>query len=134
MPRAQLRADLLRINLPFYWLAYRHLGRAFTVKTFIAVALVSGFAEATARLVQVVPAHPAVAAVLFGIVTGAGLLAIFRHRASLGGVGIAAFYLQERWAGARAGCNWPSTLCCSPAHWPCWPPTACCGRCWGPAS
>lgn len=90
------------INLPFYWLAYRHLGRAFTVKTFAAVVLVSGFAEAAARLVQIMPAHPAVAAVLFGTVTGAGLLAIFRHRASLGGVGILAFYLQER-IGWRAG-------------------------------
>lgn len=95
-------AIFFAINLPFYWLAYRHLGRAFTVKTFVAVALVSGFAEVAARLVDVVPAHPAVAAVLFGIVTGAGLLAIFRHRASLGGVGIAAIYLQER-VGWRAG-------------------------------
>jgi len=90
------------INLPFYWLAYRHLGRAFTLKTFAAVALVSGFAELAARLVQVMPAHPAVAAVLFGLVAGAGLLAIFRHRASLGGVGILAYYLQER-MGWRAG-------------------------------
>lgn len=90
------------INLPFYWLAYRHLGRAFTAKTFAAVVLVSGFAEGAARLVQIMPAHPAVAAVLFGTVTGAGLLAIFRHRASLGGVGILAYYLQER-LGWRAG-------------------------------
>ncbi|NBD29374.1 MAG: YitT family protein [Alphaproteobacteria bacterium] len=90
------------INLPFYWLANRHLGRSFTLKTFVAVALVSGFAELAARLVQVVPGHPAVAAVLFGVVAGAGLLAIFRHRASLGGVGILAYYLQER-MGWRAG-------------------------------
>ena len=90
------------INLPFYWLAYRHLGRDFTLKTFIAVALVSGFAELSDRLVTLETAHPAVAAVLFGMVTGAGLLAIFRHRASLGGVGILAFYLQER-LGWRAG-------------------------------
>ena len=95
-------AIFFAINLPFYWLAYRHLGRAFTLKTFAAVALVSGFAELAARLVQVMPAHPAVAAVLFGLVAGAGLLAIFRHRASLGGVGILAYYLQER-MGWRAG-------------------------------
>ena len=55
-------AIFFAINLPFYWLAYRHLGRAFTLKTFAAVALVSGFAELAARLVQVMPAHPAVAA------------------------------------------------------------------------
>jgi uncharacterized membrane-anchored protein YitT (DUF2179 family) len=95
-------AIFFAINLPFYWLAFRHLGRAFTVKTFIAVGLVSVFAELVARLIEIAPAHPAVAAVLFGVVTGAGLLAIFRHRSSLGGVGIAAFYLQEQF-GWRAG-------------------------------
>nr|WP_283163890.1 YitT family protein [Roseibaca domitiana] len=90
------------INLPFYWLAHRHLGRDFTLKTFIAVALVSAFAELADRLVNTQAAHPAVAAVLFGMIAGAGLLAIFRHRASLGGVGILAYYLQER-MGWRAG-------------------------------
>ncbi len=90
------------VNLPFYWLAYRRLGAAFTVKTFAAVALVSALSWLLADAVQVAAAHPAVAAALFGIVTGGGLLAIFRHRASLGGVGILAFYLQER-LGWRAG-------------------------------
>ncbi len=41
-------------------------------------------------------------AVLGGVISGAGLLAIFRHRASLGGVGIVALYIQER-TGFRAG-------------------------------
>nr|WP_255618433.1 YitT family protein [Roseibaca sp. Y0-43] len=90
------------INLPFYWLAYRHLGRDFTLKTFVAVVLVSVFADLSDRLVSIAPAHPAVAAILFGMIAGAGLLAIFRHRASLGGVGILAYYLQER-MGWRAG-------------------------------
>ena len=36
------------------------------------------------------------------MVQGAGLLAIFRHRASLGGVGVVALYLQDR-TGFRAG-------------------------------
>jgi uncharacterized membrane-anchored protein YitT (DUF2179 family) len=31
------------INLPFYWLAWRRLGPTFTVKTFVAIALVSTF-------------------------------------------------------------------------------------------
>jgi uncharacterized membrane-anchored protein YitT (DUF2179 family) len=35
-------------------------------------------------------------------VQGSGLLAIFRHRASLGGVGVVAVYLQDR-TGFRAG-------------------------------
>jgi uncharacterized membrane-anchored protein YitT (DUF2179 family) len=33
------------LNLPFYWLAWRRMGPAFTVKTFVAVALLSVFTE-----------------------------------------------------------------------------------------
>ncbi len=90
------------INLPFYALAWFRLGAAFTLKTFLSVALISAISLVLGDLVQVDPAHPAVAAMLFGMVSGAGLLAIFRHRASLGGVGIVAFDLQER-LGWRAG-------------------------------
>ena len=90
------------INLPFYALAWVRLGPAFTLKTFLSVALISGFSLVIGDLVSISPSNPAVAAVLFGMVSGAGLLAIFRHRASLGGVGIVAFDLQER-LGWRAG-------------------------------
>ena len=90
------------INIPFYALAWVQLGPAFTVKTFIAVALISGMSLVVEDLVDVSPAHPVVAAVLFGLISGSGLLAIFRHRASLGGVGILAFWCQER-LGWRAG-------------------------------
>lgn len=90
------------VNIPFYALAWWRLGPAFTVKTFLSVALISAVSLVIEDLVQVEPAHPAVAAILFGLIAGAGLLAIFRHRASLGGVGIVAFDLQER-LGWRAG-------------------------------
>ncbi|MEP7283033.1 MAG: YitT family protein, partial [Rubrivivax sp.] len=33
------------INLPFYWLAWRRMGRRFAVKTFVAVALLSAMTE-----------------------------------------------------------------------------------------
>lgn len=90
------------INLPFYALAWWRIGRDFTIKTFLSVALISGLSEVMGDLVRVDPTHPAVAAGLFGMISGAGLLAIFRHRASLGGVGIMAYDLQERF-GWRAG-------------------------------
>lgn len=90
------------VNIPFYALAWVRLGREFTLKTFVSVALVSVFSTIIGDLVEIDPANPAMAAVLFGMIAGAGLLAIFRHRASLGGVGIVAFDLQER-LGWRAG-------------------------------
>lgn len=90
------------LNLPFYWLALRRLGRRFTVKTFVAVALVSAFVELLPHALAFASLQPAFAAVMGGLVTGTGFLMLFRHRASLGGVGILALVLQER-RGVRAG-------------------------------
>lgn len=90
------------VNLPFYWLALRRMGLAFTLKTFGAVGLLSGFSAVLPQFVSFGAIHPGVGAALFGMITGAGLLALFRHGASLGGVGIVALYLQDRF-GWRAG-------------------------------
>lgn len=90
------------INLPFYWLALRRMGPAFTLKTFLAVAMLSGVTMVLPPLVVFETLQPGAAAVLFGLIAGAGLLALFRHGASLGGVGIVAVWLQDR-TGFRAG-------------------------------
>lgn len=90
------------INLPFYAFAYARKGLAFTIKSFAAVTAVSALAEAMAPFVPVEGIHPGVAAVLFGVVAGVGLLGLFRHASSLGGVSIIAVILQDR-TGFRAG-------------------------------
>jgi uncharacterized membrane-anchored protein YitT (DUF2179 family) len=90
------------INLPFYALAWRAFGRAFTLKTFASVALVSLAVEAIPRLLAIERIDPWFAAVMGGCAIGAGLLMLFRHRASLGGLNVLALMLQER-RGWRAG-------------------------------
>ena len=90
------------VNLPFYLLSLQRLGKAFTVKTFIAVALTSLIAEALPHFLLIESIRPLWTAVLAGILLGFGLLGLYRHRASLGGVGILAVYLQDRF-GWRAG-------------------------------
>ena len=90
------------LNLPFYWLALRRLGRAFTFKTFLAVALLSVITEAQSRFLGFAHLMPLFAGVAGGLITGTGFLVLFRHRCSLGGVGIAALHLQDRY-GWRAG-------------------------------
>lgn len=90
------------INLPFYALAWRRLGRRFTVKTFAAVALLSSLTEWLPTLMTVQQVHPAFAALGGGLLMGAGLLVLFRHHASLGGINVLVLWLQER-LGWRAG-------------------------------
>lgn len=90
------------LNLPFYWLAIRRLGWRFTLKTFACVAGLTLLTMARPHLLTFAHVDPLAGAVLAGICMGLGLLAVFRHGASLGGVGVVAFYLQDRF-GFRAG-------------------------------
>lgn len=90
------------LNLPFYWLAWRRMGWAFTLKTFCAVALLALMSGMQPHWLQLRSVHPAYAAVTGGLLLGVGMLVLFRHRCSLGGLGIAALYAQQRW-GWRAG-------------------------------
>lgn len=91
------------INLPFYWIAWRRMGRVFTFKTFAAVALVSTFTELQPLVLRFESLHPLYAAVMGGLLMGAGFLILFRHQASLGGVGIVALMLQQErgWSAGR---------------------------------
>ncbi|OWV92000.1 hypothetical protein ATY78_00190 [Rhizobium sp. R635] len=90
------------LNLPFFYLSWKRLGMAFTLKTFIAIGLTSVLSDVQSRFFSISSIHPAWAALLGGLLLGFGLLALYRHRASLGGVGILGIYLQERF-GIRAG-------------------------------
>ena len=99
------------LNLPFYWLALRKLGREFTLKTFVAVLLLSLMTEWQHQWLQMAHIEPLYAAIAGGLITGTGFLALFRHRCSLGGVGIAALYLQDRY-GWRAGKVQMAVDCC----------------------
>jgi uncharacterized membrane-anchored protein YitT (DUF2179 family) len=90
------------INLPFYVFGYLRMGWQFTLKTFAAVALLSGLSLWLPGQISFATLNPWVGAVLFGFLSGSALLALFRHGASLGGIGIVALMLQDR-LGWRAG-------------------------------
>ncbi|MDU8912072.1 YitT family protein [Aestuariicoccus sp. MJ-SS9] len=84
------------LNLPFYVLAVRQMGWRFTIKSFATVALMSGLADAFPLVLDLGPVPPALGATLFGVLAGVGLLSLFRHGATLGGIGIVALWLQDR--------------------------------------
>lgn len=90
------------VNLPFVWLSLRQMGKVFTFKTFAAVGLLSIATEVLPRWLAFARLAPAFAAVMGGLVIGAGLLMLFRHHASLGGLNVLVLWLQ-RTRGWRAG-------------------------------
>jgi len=90
------------INLPFYWLAARRMGRAFTLKTFCAVGLVSLFSQLHPLFIHFSALDPFYATLFGNVIMGIGFIVLFRHKASLGGINILALWLQDRY-GIRAG-------------------------------
>ena len=92
----------LVLSLPFYGFGYRRMGLGFLRRTIAAVLLMVATSMLLPRLIDFDALHPGAAAVLAGLVSGAGLLALFRHRTSLGGIGAVALDLQDR-LGIKAG-------------------------------
>lgn len=90
------------VNLPFYGLAFRRMGLTFTLKTFAAVASLALLAQWLPHWVTFGSLSSGFATVAGGLLMGAGMLMLFRHRASLGGFNVLALFLQERF-GWRAG-------------------------------
>jgi uncharacterized membrane-anchored protein YitT (DUF2179 family) len=84
------------LNLPFFWLAVRQMGWAFTLKTFAAIGAVSLCADWLHLVVAFERLEPLYAAVMGGSCIGIGLLILFRHQACLGGLNVLAIWLQER--------------------------------------
>lgn len=97
-----LGALLFVLNLPFYFFGYKALGLRYTLKTFVALSLVSLHVEWLPLAWTFGEIEPALAAILGGFLAGTGLLVLIRHEAGLGGFGILAIYLQKT-RGWRAG-------------------------------
>ena len=90
------------VNVPFFGLAAWKKGWSFTVRTAVAVVLASLFSLLPPLLVHEIDIDPVFATIAGNLLSGIGLLALFRHRASLGGFNILALLAQER-LGWRAG-------------------------------
>lgn len=90
------------INAPFYFLAWKKMGKAFTIKTICAVSLLAFFSEIINRWIIINTIDPLFAAIAGGLLCGTGILILFRHRASVGGINIFVMWCQEKF-GWRAG-------------------------------
>lgn len=92
----------LLTNLPFLVLAVRAKGWDFSVRTVISIALVSAFAYLHPLMLPQLQLNPVYATLVGNLLAGVGMLMVFRHRSSLGGLNTLALLLQEK-VGWRAG-------------------------------
>lgn len=90
------------LNLPFYIFGWLRLGPRFTIKSFAVVLMLSVLSELFSDLIVLDSVPTALSALLAGACSGLGLMIVFRHGASLGGIGVMALYLQDK-TGWQAG-------------------------------
>ena len=90
------------IGLPFLVLAWVKRGPVFAIRTIIVVVGISTLSQLLAKIVLFERLDPLVAAILGGACSGMGLIAIFRHNASAGGMTILGIILEHR-TGFKAG-------------------------------
>gem|GEM_PF-806873 len=90
------------LGIPFLVLALRHRGHVFAFRTVLAVLGISAGAQILPLLVNFDHLNMATAAILGGACSGVGLVAIFRHNASAGGMTILSILIEHR-TGLKAG-------------------------------
>nr|WP_328766386.1 YitT family protein [Devosia aurantiaca] len=78
------------------------MGWQFALKTVACVALVSYFSGQIPLWIGIDSIDPLFAALVGGGLIGLGILSLFRHKASVGGINILSLYLQDN-LGIRAG-------------------------------
>lgn len=83
------------INIPFFLLAMRAMGTAFGWKTIITNVAILAAGLMMPRALDVARVSPLFAALFGGSIIGFGILAIARHGAGVGGVGVVALILQR---------------------------------------
>jgi len=90
------------INVPFAFLAVWRRGWDFTIRTVISIALVSTWALVHDALFPITQIEPWYGTLAGNLLAGVGVLILFRHRSSVGGVNIIGLEIQDR-TGFRAG-------------------------------
>lgn len=90
------------VNIPFYVLAWKRLGKMFMIKSLISVTLLSILTTIIPLGMGFTYIDPLLGALTCGALTGVALLVLFRHNGSLGGLGVVALLIQDT-TGFRAG-------------------------------
>lgn len=90
------------VSLPFLGVAWTRRGAEFTLRTAAAVLGISVLTQLFTQWIRFEALPVWLAAILAGCCSGIGLIALFRHNASAGGLGVVALIVEEK-TGFRAG-------------------------------
>ena len=85
------------VNAPFFVVAFKQMGKSFTVKSMLGILLVSILTDSLGLLINISAIPMWLAAFIGGGLIGIGLLILFRHNTSLGGVNILALYVERKY-------------------------------------
>lgn len=88
---------LTAVSLPFFVLAIRLKGWAFTVRSLVTVVAFSALAGLQPDLLGPLAPQPWYAVLLGNLLVGVAILVLFRHGSSIGGFSILGLVAQERW-------------------------------------
>jgi uncharacterized membrane-anchored protein YitT (DUF2179 family) len=91
------------INLPFFVAGWRAMGARFGAKSLLASVAIMAMGLILPLLIEVARVDPIFAALFGGSAIGLGTLAIARHGAGVGGLGMVALMLQRSrgWSAGR---------------------------------
>ena len=84
------------LNIPFFVLAGRELGRSVIFKAIVANLVISALAIIAPLAFRIEGVNAIFAALFGGTVIGAGILILARHHVGVGGIGMLAISLQKR--------------------------------------
>ena len=84
------------INIPFFLIAFKFLGKMMAIKSLCAILVVSVFSDFLNHSISI-DMHPVFTAPAAGLLIGIGLSLIFSVNASLGGINILALALEKRY-------------------------------------
>lgn len=82
------------INIPFFFVGYKALGKRFLLRAVIAMAAFSGFLE-VCKLIPTVTSSELLAVVFGGVLLGVGVGTVLRHGGCLDGTEISAMLLSK---------------------------------------
>ncbi|MGB1361570.1 MAG: YitT family protein [Alphaproteobacteria bacterium] len=82
-------------NAPFFILSFVRMGLRFTMFTLLSVLLVSYFVDHYDLVLSLTINNKLFASLISGTFIGVSLIILFRHRSSMGGLGVLALFLQD---------------------------------------